>query len=243
MTDNWTPRVDSRVKLADTLLSSHLQRIQAAGLLASDLEEIRDQGLACRQADREQKAELAELLTRQSERRETDSVTFAREDELRDRLPLVARDLERAGNKAQARWLGHVTFARYRLREVTPPPGDALSDAEKAELDKYVRVERADVFSRMNGLDALCEALLAPERAPIVAALNARGFGTEALTAVKNAAAAIAAAGPNHLAAASATQRETAAATAQRKAWSEARRAIRKACAGDDKLERLLASC
>lgn len=245
MTAQWTLRTDRRTALAEQLLNAP-DRMRAAGLLARDLQIIVDNGQAARAADREQKAQLAEVATTRAGRKAQAAAVREREDWLRARLPLVVDDLRTAGESALADWLTLLSVKRYRYRELVrqaEATESAASEATRAEAQRVERIERTDLLSRLSGLVAFCEVILAPGREPVVAALAARGFDRAALEALSEEADALVQAGNNQLVAAEATEREARHAAAQTAQWAKCRRAIRTAVEGDPTLERLLAGC
>ena len=181
-TDQWTPRVDARSALAEALLEMPDAKLQEFGLLRGDLGGLRDAGYGCKAADRGQKEDFATSRSKVTGRKEDTVEIDAREDGLRDRLPLVVADLKAANNIEHGRWLGNLSFSRLRLRELTPPPSSAApSESERDDMKKVERVERGDMVSRFNGLDAFCQALLKPGREAIVDRMAVRGLDRQAL--------------------------------------------------------------
>ena len=248
---HYTVRVGARAALARELQQpARAARAQAAGLTGADLEVVAAQGEAAREADREQHEQLAQVGATRSGRALSAAEVRSREDALRARLPVVVHELE-ASDRALAAWLGQLSFARYRLRElalpVTAATPTASADPSAAPVDadvkKVTRVEREDLVTRTDGLAAFCEAITKPEREPIVAKLTERGLDRNALVALGADADALARAGRNVTRGVEATAREATAAAAQQARWRVTRRMFAAACAGDPDLATLLASC
>lgn len=253
--DQWTPRTTARAELAEMLLGSHAARARAAGLIEADLETVILHGRKAEQADRLQKEQLAQLNAERTMRKELNQEVSAREDALRDRLPAIIGALSDS-NDADARelglWLSNLSFARYRFREITPSPAarQAMDDESPcaptdaaAELRAVKRVERADLVTRMRGLEAFCAALLRPGREPIVKLLASRGFSTDDLRSLAEDARQLVEMGRNVSRAAEATSVEAEAARAQNIAWRRLRRMVRKAVQGVPELEKKWAEC
>ncbi len=213
---NWTPRVSHRALLAEKLLEQP-DRYAPAGLLEADLREIAEQGRAGEAADEQQKAQLAEASTAVSDRKATAKKAVSLETEVRNRIPAIVRDLERAGRQADALWLKRLSFSRYRMREVAPPAGDAPA-GELETLRAVERVPRADMPTRMRSLAAWTDALLDPSRTTIADAFAARALPRTDLEELSRTARTLAEAGRNVMAPAEATKRESEAVSAQRSA-------------------------
>lgn len=254
----WTPRVTARSELAETLRDKYPDRAEGAGLVRHDLDGISTHGRKAIQADRLQKEQLAQIDAERTLRKDVAQDVSAREDALRDRLPAVIGELtesSQANERELGLWLGNLSFARYRFREIKPtitlPPDDAsepcgegeISDAASQELRSVRRVERADVVTRMNGLEAFSEALLRPGREPIVKLLATRGLPPEDLRALADDARTLADMGRNVKRAAEATAVESEAAQAQLRIWQRVRRMMRKAVQGVPELEKKWAEC
>jgi hypothetical protein len=247
----WTPRTTARAELADLLLK-HLPEAQAAGLTEEDLQGLSAHGHAAATADRVQKAELAQNVVERAARSEAAHDLFAREDALRARLPAVLGALGDSSDPAQreqGRWLGALSFARYHLRSV---PAEAVAAAAAAGgeapvapqvLKSVERVPRADFITRFNGLSAFCQALLAPERAPIVELLAARGLSAKDLKSLGEDAQALADQGRNQQKAAAHTAVESNEVAAQQLIWHRVRRMVRIAVRGVRELEQKYAEC
>lgn len=258
--DQWTPRVTARAELAELLLGPHLARAEAAGLSAGELGRLSQHGRAAIEANRRQQEQLAEAAAQRTERALSAQDLYAREDALRDRLAAVAGDLADSGlpaERALGQWLTDLSFARYRMRMAQPAPspeaqaavtgaaGGATGggDASSSELRSVMRVERADVVTRLNGLAAFCAALLRPGRERLVELFAARGLSADALQTMQADAQALADLGRNVRLPVEATAAEAEAAGAQRKLWKRLRRMLRKASAGVPELQRKLAEC
>jgi hypothetical protein len=197
---------------------------------------------AAKEADREQREELAENATDRKAKSESAASLSEREGKLVAALPAVIGDLARGGNEKLATFLAKLSFARYRVRVVDVDPASPAPD-EGAELKAVERVERADIATRASGLAALCKALRKPGREPIVAELSERGIDAAALDDLSIDAEAVAAQGRNQARAAAATDRELAAVRLVKARWSELRRLLRRAVKGDKDLEVLYAAC
>lgn len=251
MPDQWTPRVTARAELATLLKTKFPDRATGAGLTPADLDTLIDQGKVARDADVLQKEQLAEMGADRTARKVDAEQLFSREDELRDRLPAVIGDVTKAGRKDLADFLGNLSFARYRFRDLAPPPAPPATSGEPPppappqdpDVAKVARVEREDIPTRLSGLAAFCVALARPGREPIVAALGARGLAADALTKLGDDAETLRKLGRNALRATEATATEAAAAGAQRAKWNEVRRMVRKAVRGEPTLETKYADC
>ncbi len=240
MGDQWTPRVTARAELAELLAEAHWDRAEAVGLTAEDLATLGVEGRRAAEADRLQKEEIAAMSAERGARSALAGELFASEEALRDRLPAVIGDLNRAGDPLGG-FLSRLSFARYRFRELTPSP--PASGGEAQELRAVERVQRTDAISRFHGLAAFCGALLRPGREAIVARLAARGFSEDRLRALGAEAEAYVAAGRNRPKAAPSTAVEADAVAAQKRVWIDVRRMIRKAVKGDPALEAKYAEC
>jgi len=254
--DQWTPRTTARAELAEMLLGPHAARARAAGLVEADLEALRTHGRKAERADRLQREQLAQINAERTLRKELNQEIGAREDALRDRLPAVIGELSDASDPSTRElglWLGNLSFARYRFREITPSPAArqvveeetpcAKADSTVEELRSVKRVERADTVTRMRGLEAFCEALLRPGREPIVKVLAQRGLSPDDLRTLADDARHLAELGRNVTRAAEATSIEAEAARAQNIVWRRIRRMLRKAVQGVPELEKKWAEC
>lgn len=242
MADQWSRKVANRGALCTKLLAD-AERMRKAGLLRRDLEVIITFGQAAQLADRDQQAQLASLEVLRGKRKVNAETLDEREDELKDRLPLVIVDLEGSDDETKrdlGRWLRAVSFKRYRYRDVADAPEVVV---DEALARRVARVERRDGPTRFDGMAAMCAVLRAPERAFIVEALEERGLSAAWLEDLQLDAEAAAAQGRNVKRAAEATSREEEAARQQRLSWAAARRAIHSACTGSDELLLLLADC
>lgn len=245
MTDQWTPETSARVKVARALQAKP-ELMKREGLLPRDLDVIITQGEAAQAADRDQQAQLAQLEVQRTNRKVEAKDLDAADADLRKRMPMVIQDLEEDANtRDQALWVSRLSFSRYRFRKLAPVIDAAAppTDAEVAVVEKVKRVVRQDAPSRFGGLAAFCFALLADDRRPIVERLAERGISAERLAELAGDAQAVADKGRNVKLAAEATEREEAAARAQRIKWSACEQAIRAACSGDRELALLLADC
>jgi len=249
--DQWTPRVTARADLAELLLQpDHLPRAKTAGLLPDELTAISTHGRNCESADRLQKEQLAENQVDRGNRKDQTKDIFAREDQLRDRLPAVIGALTDSTDPTErdlGAWLGHLSFARYRLKEITTkadnPDAPNTNTTEDAEIKAVRRVERADHPTRLTGLAAFCTAIRRTGREKIIPLLAARGLTGAAIDDLGAEATALAAKGTNPLRAAEATAQEAEAANAQHLVWKRVRRMIRKAVQGVPDLEHKFADC
>lgn len=254
-TAQWTPRVTARADMAEMLRTRYLDRARAAGIVNEDLDAVTTHGRKATQADRLQKEQLALIAAQRTMRKETTQEVGAREDALRDRLPAVIGELSdssHANERELGLWLTNVSFARYRFREVKPtvelPAEDSkqpcgADEAMTEELRAVRRVERGDMVTRMNGLEAFCDALLRTGREPIQKRLAMRGFSPDDLRALADDARQLAAMGRNVSRAAEATAIEAEAARAQLTVWQRIRRMVRKAVQGVPELEKKWAEC
>lgn len=239
--DQYTTRVLARTEMAEMLKRpEHQAAATNAGLKVADLDALIVHGSAARDADRIQKEQLGQVAVERTGRKVDAEEMFEREEQLRDRLPAVVEDLREAGEGLLANWLRVVSFARFRFREMTPPPGTPPSDPE---VKKVERVEREDIPTRADKLVAFCKAVRAKGREPIVAQMDARGAGESFLDTLAADADALARAGRNVVRAAEATAAEDAAATAQRTKWSAVRRMVRKAARSNPALVSKFAEC
>lgn len=239
MTTWFTDRVDARAVLARRLAAKGEAFLRQHYLHPADLEVIATQGEAAKEADREQQVQLAEGAQARTEGRDRAAELRVREATLSALLPAVISDLS-ATRPSEAGFLAKLSFARYRTRvrdvAVEPP-----SDAETEVVRRVERVERADRRTRAAGLAALCATLR--EREAIVDALQARGMEPADLEGLRADAETVAQTGSNKMAPSEATARESAAVRAQNAKWSAVKHLVRRACAGDPDLARLLSSC
>lgn len=241
---SYTERVGARAQLAAALLAAeHTERRRAAGLKDSDLELVRDQGNAAREADLAQAEQLATLTQTRSSRSVSANDVLAREDKLKAILPAVILDLQ-SSNPSEAAWLSAVSVARYRIRntEVAAPDG-APTDAAAADARSVERVEREDKPARLQGAAKFARLILGAGHEAIVNELAERGMSREALTALAEDAGSMEQAGKNVLLPAEATAREKAAVKAQSVRWNAIRRMVAAACAGDGALSQRLSEC
>ncbi|MGI5862046.1 MAG: hypothetical protein ACOX6T_08300 [Myxococcales bacterium] len=249
----FTARVSTRRIVAKKLQEPvHADRVARSGLLLADLVEIQNQGELAERYDREQQADLANQRVALGTAATKWRAVVEEDDALRSRMPAVIRDLEANPETAShAAWLTSVSFERYRLRPATatsaPAQGDGSNTADSADsAAKRERVVRNDRLSHVQEISHFSKALLEAERAPIVAALEARGFGRDRLIALSsNADAHVALLGSAtlSLSAPEAGGLEAEAVAAQKAAWEACKRMIRAAVAGDLELERLFAAC
>lgn len=242
MADQWTTKMASRTLLAQKLLEQP-ERMKKAGLLEKDLRTLIALGVAAQLADREQKAQIAALEVNRGKRKVDAEELDAADAMLKDRLPLVIEDLKTSDDEEkqyEGKWLGALSFDRYRYRDMTDADVVAI---DEALARRVARVARRDASARFDGLAALCAALRAPGHEVILEGLAERGVSAEWLEDVQLDAEAVVAQGRNVKKAAEATAREEEAARGQRLKWAAARRAVRTACAGSDELLLLLADC
>lgn len=230
-------RVENRTKLAKAL-KTKLARATAAGLLEEDLDGIAKHGDDAIEADREQKAQLAQDDGTRSERASTMRSILERGDALRDRIPAVVFALRKGNQSAAAAFLAALSFSRFRLRDLGPIDPEVAAQPEVRAVE---RVEREDKLTLLNGLAQLAKTLLPSE--PIVAELAKRGIDRETLARLQTDAEAEWNRGKNVRKAAEATAREAEAVKAQKELWDAHRRMIRAAVKGDADLERLYAEC
>lgn len=255
--DQWTPRTKARAELAEMLRDQYMDRALAAGLTKKDLDDISMHGRKAEQADEEQKTELALIAAERGAQKDLKESVFAREDGLRDRLPMIIGELWDANERDSARWLTNVSYARYRFREIRPPAPEPSSKVETEETEDcepkktpeaqviraVQRVERADVATRAKGLAAFCDALLEPGFEPIGKRLSERGYGADILRTLSEDARRLSDMGPNVRRAAKATAIEAEAARAQLNLWQRSRRMLRKAVQGVADLEKKWGEC
>jgi len=189
MLHQWTPRTTARAEVALLLRDQHPQAAQAAGLKTSDLDVIITQGQAARQADIEQKEQLATLSVERSERKNIAVDIFDREDALRSRIPAVIGHLQATGQPQLAGFVSTLSFVRYRFRSqpapktesptTTPESESAEATADAEDVKRVARVPRADIPTRAGSLGAFWRALLKPGREPITAELAERGISVD----------------------------------------------------------------
>jgi hypothetical protein len=221
-----------------------------AGLTKADLDLLVDKGAAAAQADAGQQEQLAASSALRTGRKLENQALFARDDALRDRLPAVIGDLGHQGQTQLATWLGRLSFARYRFRDLAPestpaapaPPGAPPADPDD-DVRRVTRVEREDAPTRAAALGAFCRALLKQGREPIVSAFEARSVTRAQIESIASDAETVAETGRNVMQAAEATSREAAAVGAQRRKWQQVRRMVRKAVKGVPELEKKYAEC
>jgi hypothetical protein len=245
MAHQWSPRVTARAELATILKQEYADVARNAGLKVSDLDALIEQGEVARLADLEQKEQLAIVTTNRSERKDQAADVFNREEALRSRIPAVIAHLNSSGHRQLGGFLSALSFARFRFRELAPPPPDpnAPPAAEAEEVKLVARVAREDIPTRARGLAAFCRAVSKPGREPIVAELAERGVSADWLATLAADAEAIERAGRNVIKGVEATTRETDAVAAQSKTWQEVRRMIRTAVKGIAALESKFAAC
>lgn len=235
----FTDRVDARAMLARRLAAKGEAFLREHYLQPADLEVIAAQGEAAKQADREQQVQLAELAQARTEGRDRAADLSAREGVLSALLPAVIGDLS-ATTPSEAGFLAKLSFARYRTR-VGEVPVEPANETERETVRRIERVARGDRRTRAQGLAALCTTLV--EREPISAALRARGMDAAFLEALRADAEAVAEVGSNKVVSVEATARESAAVRAQSARWSAVKHLVRRACASDPELARLLSAC
>lgn len=238
----WTPKVESRGRLA-AALKARAATVPLTRLKLSDLDALIAHADAAKAADQAQQAQLAAHSVERSRRAAESAAVAAFDRELRDLAPAVIADLAAAGRTNDADLLQRVTFARFRQRELQPPPGDTAPPEASELVRQFTRVERDDALSRARGVAGYCGFVLAPEREAIAAAFAERSLSRTALEAMKTRAEALVAAGANLPSAAEATQREHDAVVAQQRVWSAVRRLVRAAVQDDPTLSVLYASC
>jgi len=237
--DWYSPKVEARTLMGKALLGKGLDWLMSKRLLESDAQELVTQGEAAKQADIDQKVQLAEqAVTRTGRKVLAEDVTRG-EGDLADVLPAIIGDLVRAGQHDEALFLAKLSFARYRIVVVSVPVDPNAEPTE--EMKKVERVQRSDLPTRARGLAALCSVIL--QRPPIVAALAARGFEEATLEKLGEDAEAIVVQGSNQMRRVEATEREAAAVLAQRTKWSEIRRLVKSAVQGDAELEEIFSRC
>lgn len=249
--DQWTTRTKARSELAEMLRDRYLDRALAAGMTKRDLDDISMHGRKAEKADEAQKKELALIVAERGAQKDLKESIFAREDALRDRLPVIIGELWDANDRDSARWLSSVSYARYRFREIRlaeAPANESADacegDAKEAEVLRAVqRVERADVPTRAKGLAAFCDALLEPSFGAIGKRLAERGLSPDDLRVLGKDARRLSDMGRNVSRAAEATAIEAEAARAQLTIWQRTRRMLRKAVQGVPELEKKWAEC
>lgn len=240
---SYTERVGARTQLAAALLApDHAERRRAAGLKDADLEVVRDQGNAAKEADLAQAGQLAALTQNRSSRSVSADDVLARESKLKGLLPAVILDLE-SRTPSEAAWLSAVSVARYRIRTSDAPSAEATTDGTSADAKSVERVKREDKLARLQGAAKFARLLLGVGHEAIVTELAERGMSREALTALADDAESMEQAGKNVLLPAEATARESAAVKAQSVRWNAIRGMVRAACAGDGALSQRLSEC
>jgi len=244
--------VSARTALALLFKNKYLDRAITAGIKPAELDTIATEGEKARLADAEQKEQLAAIQIARSDRKQDAVDLMEREGMLRDRLPAVIGELESGRHRPLAQFLSAVSFARFRYRELAPPPPDpnappaptpAAGQPAPEELREIARVPREDIVTRASALAAFCNALLKPGREPIVAELAERGLSADWLKKLADDATVLAAAGRNSFQSVAATTREAEAAAAQKVAWLRIKRMVRKAVAGVAELASKYAEC
>jgi hypothetical protein len=238
---HYTARNGARTQIAELIKRNYLDLAHGVGLTEADLDAIIDHGETAREADRQQQVQLATIQGQRADRKFTAADIFRREEEMRDRTPLVIGSLAET-DPAQARWLSALSFARYRIRELPVSPEELANDPAVKRVE---RVEREDIPTRLAALANFCKSILEPGREPIVAAFEARALTRADIETLGADADALARLGRNLPAAAEATAREAEAVKAQNEMWSRARKAIRKVVhlAGTTELKAKLADC
>jgi hypothetical protein len=243
--DQWTLKVTARRQMGE-LLKLQPERMRFAKLLTRDVQPLIDHGLAAEAADAEQKEQHAESAAARTAKSATAKALFARETELRNVIAAIVDDLMDEDSEL-ASFLALLSFARFRIRELEPPPtapAEGGGDAPASEEIRAVaRVKAEDHVTRALGLGRYCRALLKPGREAIVAKLVEREITREELEQLAADAEALAEAGRNIKRAAEATAREAAAAAAQRRKWNAIRRLVSVAVRGDPALEAKFAEC
>lgn len=239
---HFTDRTLARAQLGERLLQQ-LDRASAAGLIASDLEDLAKHGREAEVADREQQAQLAAELTDRTMKSDNVAALKATETQIRSISVAVVDDLRGQGHEPEARFLANLSYARFRIRELRSTPADGSTAAEAALVRSLERVEREDMPTRMKGLAGYCGAVTAEGREIIADAFAARGMDRATLEDTAAKANALAEGGRNVRLSVEATRREHEAAKAQSAKWRAVRRLVRTAVAGDTELTRLYAEC
>lgn len=244
----WTPEVTARAQLAELLRTQYAERAREAGLLLDELEAIADHGRRAHDADNLQKEQLATDAAKRGSQKDLREDVYAREEAFRDRLRPIVGELLASPCAEERRlgvWLSHLSFARYRFREIkklrTEPLGAGGDVGEEATALR--RVLREDMTTRMSGLAAFCEAILECGREPIVRRFDARGMSREAIEGLAEDARKLVRMGPNLKRPVPATMIEAEAVRSQRELWQRIRKLIRKAALGVPELERRWKSC
>jgi len=239
----WTEKVDARTRLA-TELKTRAETTPLVRLKMRDLDALIAHGLAARQADREQQAQLAEASVLHRGRAAEARAVAAHDRTLRDVIPAVVADLNEARQSAASQLLQRVSFARFRLRGLEPADDAPPPTAEEADALRGIeRVERKDSASIARSVSGFCGFLLEPGREVLADAFAARDLPRAELEAMAADADALLALGRNRLQAAEATQREHDAVAAQQRVWTAVRRLVRAAVADDPRLSQLFAAC
>lgn len=233
----YSSRVANRTKLAKEL-KTKLARAQAEGIVEEDLDAMAQAGDEAREADREQRAQLADDDVRRNQRAGRDQNVLARGDKVRNRMPAVSRSLIEQGHVEDGKFVNAVSFAYYRMNGL-PEVDPAL--AEDPAVKAVTRVERADKLSLLGGLANLTKTFLTREN--IVNELARRGIDRDALTQLQADAEASFEDGKNQRRAAEATKREHEAVARQTALWTANRRMLREAVQGDPVLEAIYAGC
>ena len=229
----YSERVEARAALARELLKDkHRARRSEVGLLPEDLEFIAEQGREALEQDRIQREELAGQRQQMKQKLAERDRFDAEMDGLRNLLPAVIFDLKAAGKTELAGWLEQVSFERFRLRPTAVAEGkEAVAKRDRLSLTQQAVQFLASVFE--------------PGREELLAALARRAMNRERLQALKDTAERLLgeAGGKLSLRASKATEREAQAVALQKKRWEAVRRLVRAAVAGEEKLERMFASC
>jgi hypothetical protein len=157
---------------------------------------------------------------------------------------------------AHATWLRSVSFERFRVvtprTEATAATATATEGWEADGTDRVAeqppvkqRTARVDRLSRSQTLAHLGRSLLEPERAPILAAFERRGFARDRISQMVDRADGLVArmSSGQRFVRPDATQLEADAVAAQKRTWEACRRMIRAAVAGEPNLEKLWAAC
>lgn len=247
----YTSRVGARTEVARLVKSKYLAEAKKVGIKEADLDVVIAEGDKAKEADREQHAQIAKNAVARGHRSTAASDLLGDEGEnkLRDRILLVIDDLT-ATDEALADWLTRLSFARYRFREheaVVAAPVDPTKPAPAAptadELKKVERVERQDIATRLDGLAALCAAIVRPGNEAIAKAFEERELPAAEIKAIGERADELAKHGKNAPLAAEAGAREAAAVEKQKKKWAGLRRPIGKLAAGHPEVAALVGEC
>lgn len=230
-------RVKNRTELAGKLKGT--ARAKSAGIKDADLDVVITAGTEAKEADLDQKNQMADNQTELVERADRTDEILERGEQLKNRLPAVIDTLMELGHKTLATFLIALTFTRYRTRKL-PPIDPELAETEEI---KSVRVEREDKPALIEALANFTKSLLRPERSLIVDELASRGMDRAVLEQLHADAEEQNLLGKNKRKAAEATAREGAAVARQKKKWDANYLMIRAAVQGDSELEKLFAKC